>query len=107
MITLHYVGPAKGHAIAKLGHAATVCGQRAFGKNLKRITHTELLLGGPWHSASILAGGGAVTAENFNSPSVILSGVFVGVALRFVDNLTIEFAIFPAIMKIITKRGSQ
>jgi hypothetical protein len=29
------------------------------------------------------------------------------VALRFVDNLTIEFAIFPTAMKIITKRGAE
>ena len=53
--------------------------------------------------ASILAAGGTITADNFSAPAVILSGVFVGVVLRFVDNLTIEFAIFPAIMKIITK----
>jgi hypothetical protein len=36
-----------------MGYYATMFGQRAFGPNLKRITHTELLLGGPWHSASI------------------------------------------------------
>jgi hypothetical protein len=57
--------------------------------------------------AGILAGGGSITADNFSDPAVILSGVFVGVALRFVDNLTIEFAIFPATMKIITKRGAE
>lgn len=42
-------------------------------------------------------------------PAMLYAGILAGggVALRFVDNLTIEFAIFPAIMKIITKRGSQ
>jgi hypothetical protein len=53
MITLHYIGPAKGNLFARAGYYATVFGQRAFGPNLKRITHTELLLAGPWHSASI------------------------------------------------------
>ena len=53
MITLHYTGPAKGNLFARVGYHATVFGQRAFGPNLKRITHTELLLAGPWHSASI------------------------------------------------------
>jgi hypothetical protein len=53
MITLHYIGPAKSNLFARAGYHATVFGQRAFGPNLKRITHTELLLAGPWHSASI------------------------------------------------------
>jgi len=53
VITLHYIGPAKGNLFARAGYHATVFGQRAFGPNLKRITHTELLLGGSWHSASI------------------------------------------------------
>jgi hypothetical protein len=53
MITLHYTGPDKGNMFARAGYYATVFGQRAFGSNLKRVTHTELLLCGPWHSASI------------------------------------------------------
>jgi hypothetical protein len=57
--------------------------------------------------AGILAGGGAITADNFSDPAVILSGAVVGFVLRIVDNLTIEFAIFPTAMKIITKRGAE
>jgi hypothetical protein len=36
-----------------MGYHATKFGQRAYGPELARITHTELLLCGPWHSASI------------------------------------------------------
>jgi hypothetical protein len=53
MITLHSIAPPRGNIAARAGYYATVFGQRAYGPNLKRITHTELLLGGPWHSASI------------------------------------------------------
>jgi hypothetical protein len=53
MITLHYTGKPKRGIAARAGYHATVFGQRAFGPNLKRVTHTELLLGGHWHSASI------------------------------------------------------
>jgi hypothetical protein len=38
---------------ARAGYHATKFGQRAYGPNLARITHTELLLAGAWHSASI------------------------------------------------------
>jgi len=53
MITLHSIAPPRGGISARAGYCATVFGQRAYGPNLKRITHTELLLGGPWNSASI------------------------------------------------------
>jgi hypothetical protein len=53
MITLHYIGPAKGNPFARAGYHATKFGQRAFGPKLARITHTELLLAEPWYSASI------------------------------------------------------
>lgn len=57
--------------------------------------------------AAMLVGGGAITPDNFNSPVVILSGAFVGVLLRFVDNLTVEYAIFPTVKKrILRKRGA-
>jgi hypothetical protein len=53
MITLHSIAPPRGGIAARAGYYATRFGQRAYGQNLKRITHTELLFGGPWHSASI------------------------------------------------------
>lgn len=57
--------------------------------------------------AAMLVGGGAITPENYGSPSVILSGAFVGVLLRFVDNLAVEYAIFPTVKKLILrKRGA-
>jgi len=53
MITLHSITPTRGNIAARAGYYATVFGQRAYGPNLARITHTELLLCGPWDSASI------------------------------------------------------
>jgi hypothetical protein len=53
MITLHYNGPSKRGIAARIGYHATKFGQRAYGPELARITHTELLLGGPWHRAHI------------------------------------------------------
>jgi len=53
LITLHYIGPKKRNLFSRAGYHATVFGQRAYGPELARITHTELLLCGPWHSASI------------------------------------------------------
>ena len=54
MITLHSIAPKpRGNIAARMGYYATVFGQRAYSPELSRITHTELLLGGPWHRASI------------------------------------------------------
>ena len=53
MITLHSIAPPRGDIEARAGYYATRLGQRAYGPELSRITHTELLIAGPWYSASI------------------------------------------------------
>lgn len=72
MITLHYVGPAKRSVTAKIGHAATVWGQRRHNPIARQITHTEALLGGTKANATI------------GSSSIVDGGVRVryGVALN-------------------------
>ena len=53
----------------------------------------------------LVQAGGALTAASLLQPAVVLSGIAVSVLLRFVDNVAVEFALFPALMKLITRKG--
>ena len=48
--------------------------------------------------AMLLAAGGVLTLDDLLQPAVLASGVAVSVALRFFDNLMVEFALFPAVV---------
>jgi len=47
------------------------------------------------------AAGGRLELANLVQPEVVASGIAVSVVLRFVDNLAVEFALFPALMRIL------
>lgn len=51
--------------------------------------------------AMVLTAGGALTVDNLLQPAVIFAGVFVSFCLRLLDNLALEFAVFPAILRIL------
>lgn len=51
----------------------------------------------------VLAAGGVLTAAQLTSAPVVLAGVAVSVALRFAENLLIEFAVFPGFMAVFLK----
>lgn len=48
-----------------------------------------------------VAAGGTLTANSLLQPGVISAGVFVSFCLRLLDNLALEFAVFPAILRIL------
>ncbi len=52
----------------------------------------------------LLAAGGTLTNANLLQWSVVLSGIGVSVALRFIDSMAVEFALFPAVMKLLKWR---
>jgi hypothetical protein len=54
--------------------------------------------------AMLLAAGGTLTPADLLQWPVMLSGVGVSVALRLLDNLAVEFALFPALMRLIKRR---
>lgn len=80
MIYLHYIGPAKKGAAARIGYAATRWGQRGYTGIAARCTHTEVHLGGPWWASSI------------GSSSIVEGGVRVkhGVMLTPANWLVLE-----------------
>ena len=49
--------------------------------------------------------GGVLTLSGLLQPGVVVSGIAVSVLLRFVDNVAVEFALFPALMKLLTRKG--
>lgn len=51
-------------------------------------------------ASMIYAAGGKLTTNDLLTTEVAAAGVAVSVALRFLDNLMIEFAVFPALMRI-------
>ena len=68
---------------------------------LLRVLTVPAMLG-----TMLLTAGGSLSYANLTDPKVILSGVLVGAALRFVDNLAIEFVVFPWAIKM-TERWQQ
>lgn len=54
--------------------------------------------------ASLTAAGGVITADDLRPGLVITAGVLMAVALRAVENLLLEFALFPALMRVLRGR---
>ena len=54
--------------------------------------------------AMLLANGGPLTGADLLQWPVLLSGIAVSVALRLLDNLMVEFALFPALMRVLRGR---
>lgn len=46
----------------------------------------------------MVAAGGVLTPANLLQPEVMASGIGVSIVLRFIDNLMVEFALFPAVI---------
>lgn len=55
--------------------------------------------------AMMLANGGPLAASDFIQWNVLLSGIGTSLALRFLDNMIVEFALFPALTRAI--RGEK
>ena len=52
-------------------------------------------------ASMVVAAGGTLTVNSLLQPGVISAGVFVSFCLRLLDNLALEFAVFPAILRIL------
>ena len=52
-------------------------------------------------AAMLLANGGALSTGDLFQWPVLASGIAVSVALRFLDNLMVEFALFPAVARVL------
>lgn len=52
-------------------------------------------------ASMVFASGGTLTVNGLLQPDVIFAGVFVSFCLRLLDNLALEFAVFPAILRIL------
>lgn len=52
-------------------------------------------------ASMVVAAGGTLTVNCLLQPDVIFAGVFVSFCLRLLDNLALEFAVFPAILRIL------
>lgn len=52
-------------------------------------------------ASMVVAAGGTLTVNGLLQPDVIFAGVFVSFCLRLLDNLALEFAVFPAILRIL------
>lgn len=48
--------------------------------------------------AMMVSAGGVLTPANLLQPEVMASGIGVSIVLRFIDNLMVEFALFPAVI---------
>ena len=55
--------------------------------------------------AMVVAAGGSLALNDLWQPTVVLSGVATSATLRLADNLAVEFAVFPATLKLFTRKG--
>lgn len=56
-------------------------------------------------ASMVLAAGGPVGAVQLLQPGVMLAGVLASFALRLLDSLCVEFAVFPALWRILKGRS--
>jgi hypothetical protein len=56
-------------------------------------------------ASMVLVAGGPVGAAQLLQPGVMLAGVLASVVLRLLDNLCVEFAVFPALWRMLKGRS--